>query len=125
MVAWTAASQWRNRHSHHCVSPLLDTCVRGGVQGGAQMLARRMAAALVCGLLIVPIVGAGTLIAAGTAGASSHNTVCANGCAFTSIQAAINAVSPGATITIGAGKYYENVVVSKSVTLQRSRNRTA
>jgi hypothetical protein len=83
-----------------------------------------MAAALVCGLLIVPIVGAGTLIAAGTAGASSHNTVCANGCAFTSIQAAINAASPGATITIGAGKYYENVVVSKSVTLQGSGNGT-
>jgi hypothetical protein len=31
--------------------------------------------------------------------------VCASGCAYTGIQAAINAASPGATITIGPGNY--------------------
>jgi hypothetical protein len=35
----------------------------------------------------------------------------------TSIQSAITAASPGATITIGKGNYYENVVVNKSVAL--------
>jgi hypothetical protein len=53
----------------------------------------------------------------GTAWAASK-TVCASGCPFTSIQAAINAASPGDTITIGKGTYTENVVVNKSVTLK-------
>lgn len=56
------------------------------------------------------------LAAAGSASAAMK-TVCAKGCAFTSIQAAINAATPGQTITIGPGQYTENVVVSKSVTL--------
>ncbi len=47
-------------------------------------------------------------------------TVCSSGCPYTSIQAAINAASPGATITIGAGSYFENVVVNKSLTLKGS-----
>jgi hypothetical protein len=51
---------------------------------------------------------------------SMTKTVCSSGCAFTSIQAAINAAAPGATITIGPGNYYENIVVSKSVTLRGS-----
>ena len=55
---------------------------------------------------------------------AAPKTVCARNCMFTSIQDAITAASPGATITIGAGKYYENVVVDKSVTLQGSGNGT-
>jgi len=51
-------------------------------------------------------------------------TVCPSGCLTTSIQAAITAATPGATITIGPGNYYENVKVNKSVTLRGSGVRT-
>jgi hypothetical protein len=44
--------------------------------------------------------------------------VCESGCFFHSIQTAVNAAQPGATITIGAGKYYENLVLEKPVTLR-------
>jgi nitrous oxidase accessory protein NosD len=52
------------------------------------------------------------------------NLVCASGCPFTQIQPAISSVSPGTTIKIGPGKYVENLVVSKSVTLRGSGNST-
>jgi nitrous oxidase accessory protein NosD len=55
---------------------------------------------------------------------ASGKTVCAKGCSFTSIQAAIDAASPGATITIGAGTYVENVVVDKPLTLQGAGRHT-
>jgi hypothetical protein len=58
---------------------------------------------------------AACLAVAGPAWAAK--TVCSTGCSTTSIQAAITAASPGATITIGKGNYYENVVVNKPVTL--------
>lgn len=61
------------------------------------------------------------LIAAGLAGSVAHAatlTVCASGCDYTSIQAAVAAASPGDTITVAAGTYTEQVTVSKSVTLQ-------
>ena len=45
-------------------------------------------------------------------------TVCASGCNFTSIQAAINAACPGDTIEVHSGTYAENVVVNKTLTLQ-------
>jgi nitrous oxidase accessory protein NosD len=61
---------------------------------------------------------------AGASSASAAKTVCAKGCSFTGIQAAINAASSGATITIGPGAYDENVVVSKSVTLEGSGKHT-
>jgi hypothetical protein len=77
---------------------------------------------------IVQVLMAGGVVAACLAAAgpawASPKTVCSTRCPFTSIQAAINAASPGATITIGPGNYYENVVVNKSVTLQGSRNGT-
>src|ERR1035437_7676727 len=58
---------------------------------------------------------AACLAVAGPAWAAK--TVCSTGCLTTSIQKAITAASPGATITIGKGSYYENVVVNKPVTL--------
>jgi hypothetical protein len=58
---------------------------------------------------------AACLAAAGPAWAAK--TVCSTGCSTKSIQAAIAAASSGATITIGKGNYYENVVVNKPVTL--------
>jgi hypothetical protein len=51
-------------------------------------------------------------------------TVCSTKCAFSNIQAAIEAASPGATITIGPGTYDENVVVNKPLTLIGAGRRT-
>lgn len=45
-------------------------------------------------------------------------TVCPSGCDYTSIQAAIDAASPGDIISVGAGEYVEQVVISKDLTLQ-------
>jgi nitrous oxidase accessory protein NosD len=70
------------------------------------------------GVLTVVAVIAVCLTSASSALAAK--TVCGSGCAYTSIQSAINAAAPGATITIGAGSYTENVVVNKSVTLEGS-----
>jgi nitrous oxidase accessory protein NosD len=55
---------------------------------------------------------------AGAAPALASPLVCNTGCFFTSIQSAINAAQSGATITIGKGNYYENVVVNKPLTLR-------
>lgn len=73
-------------------------------------------------LIAVPVVA---LVLAGAAAGSPHGaTVCAHGCAYTSIQAAISAASPGATITIAPGKYVENLVVDRPLTLLGSGNGT-
>ena len=42
------------------------------------------------------------------------------GCPYTSIQSAINAASPGATISIGPGSYHENLIVDKSADVHGS-----
>lgn len=43
--------------------------------------------------------------------------VCASGCQFSSVQAAVDAASPGATILICAGTYLGSVAVNKDLTL--------
>ena len=43
--------------------------------------------------------------------------VCASGCAFSSVQAAIDAANSGATITICAGTYSETITIDNDVTL--------
>jgi len=58
------------------------------------------------------------------ASAHARYTVCSHGCPYKSIQAAINAASPGADVVIGPGHYFENLTVSKPVTLQGSGPRT-
>ena len=73
-------------------------------------MGRTVRALMACAVL------AGCLAAAGPAFAKQ--TVCSTGCAYTSIQAAINAASEGATITIGKGTFAENVVVNKPLTLK-------
>jgi hypothetical protein len=60
-------------------------------------------------------VAAGVLVAAAPAWAT--RTVCSSGCSTNSIQQAIDAAAPGATITIGAGSYYENLTIDKPVSL--------
>jgi nitrous oxidase accessory protein NosD len=57
-------------------------------------------------------------------GSAFASTVCKKGCSFTGIQAAIGAASPGESITIKAGNYFENVTVNKSVTLQGAGGHT-
>jgi hypothetical protein len=65
----------------------------------------------------------GALAIAAPAWGRGH-TVCATGCKFTKIQPAIDAASPGATITIGRGSYFENLVVNKPLTLFGGSNAT-
>jgi nitrous oxidase accessory protein NosD len=65
---------------------------------------------------------AGLLAAAGPAWATK--TVCSEHCPFTGIQAAIDASAPGATITIGAGSYRENLTIDKPLSLQGAGSRT-
>jgi hypothetical protein len=54
----------------------------------------------------------------------SSTTVCSTGCAFTSIQTAINTVPSGTVINVRAGNYYEDLVVNKPVTLHGAGSET-
>jgi hypothetical protein len=73
--------------------------------------------------LVAGAVVAACLAFAGSAWATKP-TVCSAGCSYTSINAAISAATPGATITIGPGSYSENIVVKKEVTLEGKGNKT-
>ena len=54
-----------------------------------------------------------------TTGASAADiTVCASGCDYTTIQAAVDAANPGDTIIVHDGTYTENVLVNKRLTIQ-------
>src|SRR3990170_7751450 len=57
------------------------------------------------------------LLLAGSAQAATL-MVCKNRCAYSSIQDAINASSSGDTIQVQNGTYYENVNVTKQLTLR-------
>lgn len=45
-------------------------------------------------------------------------TVCKRHCRYEKIQRAVDAAKPGATLLIGPGTYFENVVINKSVSLE-------
>lgn len=76
----------------------------------------------------VQVLTAGVVVAvaclAGAGSALASPLVCSTGCFFKSVQAAITAAQPGATITVGAGKYEENLVIDKPLTLKGAGNST-
>jgi nitrous oxidase accessory protein NosD len=80
-------------------------------------MGQRIRGALLCAVAVA-------CLGAGASSASAMKSVCASKCAFTTIQAAVNAATPGETISIAAGNYEENVVVNKSLTLRGSGKKT-
>ncbi|NJP99583.1 hypothetical protein [Streptomyces zingiberis] len=62
------------------------------------------------------VVGA-VLVPAPSANAATI-TVCASGCDYTTISAAITAASAGDTITVGPGTYNEQITIDKSLTVR-------
>ncbi len=75
--------------------------------------------------LLARLVGISIVIGVGFSvlmGISTENsitlTVCASGCDFTTIQAAIDAAQPGGIVEIQEGSYQDNIIVNKAVTLK-------
>jgi hypothetical protein len=66
--------------------------------------------------LVAALVFTGVAVAPNMASASVL-AVCASGCPYTTIQAAVNASNPGDTIDVSAGTYAESVTVNKSLVL--------
>lgn len=84
---------------------------RGGERSGSRRL-HVLAAALAVTAAAVGGGGAGY-----AAPGAKPPTVCAEGCAYTSIQAAVDAAAPGATITIGRGVFAGGITIDKDLTL--------
>lgn len=71
----------------------------------------------VTGVLVGLLAGFGVAGGASASAATTALTVCPRGCDFSSLQAAVEAASPGATISIGAGEYPESLFIGKSLKL--------
>ncbi len=69
-------------------------------------------------LRIAGLVGVSLTLLAVASSNADVLTVCARGCNFATIQAAIDVAKPGDIIEVKAGSYKENVVIRKTITLQ-------
>jgi pectin methylesterase-like acyl-CoA thioesterase len=63
------------------------------------------------GLLTIPVLTPPATVHA------ANLTVCADGCGFSSVQAAVDAAAEGDTVSIGGGTYTEAVSITKSISL--------
>lgn len=70
-------------------------------------------------IAIVSLLGSllGVAVASAPPAAAATVTVCASGCDFTTIQAAVTAAGTGDIVTVAAGAYDEIVTVDKSLTI--------
>jgi hypothetical protein len=76
--------------------------------------ANRMKTRLFAIFVLVMVGMIGTIVPA----QATPMNVCASGCAFTSIQNAVDAARPGATIDIGSGSYAGGISIDKSLNLR-------
>ena len=72
--------------------------------------------------LVATTLTIGNIAVIPSASAATNRTVCASGCAYTTIQAAINAATAGDTINVGAGTYTENVIINKRLIIYGAGN---
>ncbi len=56
----------------------------------------------------------------GVPASAASLTVCASGCQYSTIQAAVNAANPGDQISVGPGTYAENVVIPITISIMGS-----
>ncbi len=86
------------------------------------MKQRSLRAALAVGIAGLVVLVPGALIAGcllvAPASAATTRTVCASGCDFTTISAAVAAAVAGDTIEVRGGTYAESVAVTKSLTIK-------
>ncbi len=63
------------------------------------------------------LVGAGLIAVSGVAAGAATLTVCAQGCAYTQIQQAIDAATAGDRILVGPGTFAGGIVIAKPLTV--------
>jgi putative cofactor-binding repeat protein len=86
----------------------------GRVVSGA---GRRRRHRLGMGTAAAVLTGAGLVALSGGAADAATLAVCAQGCAYTQIQPAVDAASPGDTILVGPGTYAGGIVIATALTL--------
>jgi pectin methylesterase-like acyl-CoA thioesterase len=89
----------------------------------ARIAARRRVAAARAHVLTLAVTAAAMLIVTSTATSDTARlSVCASGCQYKTIQAAVDAAGSGDTITVGAGTYVEGTGLpdSSSLTIDKS-----
>ena len=68
--------------------------------------------------VIIAVTGSSSILAEPSHAVQTESIeVCATGCPYQSIQAAINAAAPGTTVRIGSGTYNESITLKSGVSL--------